>query len=226
MSSQIVEAVESTIKDVMADFVAESTRFFTEFDLVCWFYSVLQQKLGPLASCNDKDGNPHNLVHCEYPTPFRCCMSNRSFMLKTDADRTPKGGKYKRGHYDIVVFNPDFVRALSFPEIRAQHYESFVLNVRPLFVVERPALLYGIEFHYKRNEKRNSNDAQPASQAKTFAEFVKQDTDKLRAGKSLPGFVQHIRTLAFAKGVKKRLASLIREKLAGQPDVLHAVVEH
>jgi len=94
----IIEAVDKSIEVLCSEFRSHPTLFFTENDLVCYFHSILQQKLRVF---NDKDGHKHSLIHTEYPTPFTCDMSNNKFELKDDDARTENGGKYQRGHYKV-----------------------------------------------------------------------------------------------------------------------------
>ena len=37
-------------------------------------------------------------------------MSKKNFRIVEEFERTGKGGLYRRGHYDLVVLNPDFIR--------------------------------------------------------------------------------------------------------------------
>ena len=109
MSHQgIIEAVDKSIDMVCSEFRSHPTLFFTENDIVCHFYTILRKEL-PMSKAIDKDGHEHFLVHREYPTPFRCDMSDGKFAIRGDDELTAKGGKYQRGNYDIVVLDSDFI---------------------------------------------------------------------------------------------------------------------
>ncbi len=149
----IIEAVNETIKMSCDEFQSHPTLFFMENDIVCYFYSILQQKL-PIVY--DKDGHKHTLVHMEYPTPFRCDMSKNKFKLKNDEDRTEKGGKYQRGHYDMVVLDPDFIKQHSYEVIKAQNYKLYKNQVLSKINSCKPIALYGIEFMFSRNPLKYS----------------------------------------------------------------------
>lgn len=115
----IIDAVDKTIKELCDAFQSRPTLFYTENDIVCYAYSLLRKNIPTLVS-HDKDGRDHLLVHGEYPTPFRCDMGGSKFEIKKDNKTTPRGGKYQRGHYDIVVLSPDFIGQHAFNEIKGQ----------------------------------------------------------------------------------------------------------
>ncbi len=99
MSEKIICAVEDAITEFIELFKREPTRFFTENDLVCSFYQSLSRvfESRDIRSVVDKEGNPHNLIHCEYPTPFVCDMRNGGFVVKSDNDRNEDGKGFRRG---------------------------------------------------------------------------------------------------------------------------------
>ena len=72
-----------------------------------------------------KDGLEVSLVHHEYPTPFRCDMSNHDFKIATESERTKKGGHFKRGHYDLVVLNPNFIEKYDAIVVAGKNYRRF-----------------------------------------------------------------------------------------------------
>jgi len=61
-------------------------------------------------SQTSRDSYKTNLVHDEYPTPFRCDMRKYDFRVTSDQERTQRGGLYKRGHHDLVISNPEFIK--------------------------------------------------------------------------------------------------------------------
>lgn len=89
---------------------------------------------------NTLDNQRISLLHHEYPTPFRCDMRKHGFRIATDDERTNKGGLYRRGYYDLVVLNPDFVRSHDLVIVSGKNYEKFCsarddINVTPLLWV-------------------------------------------------------------------------------------------
>jgi len=98
MQQAIIDAVDRSITALVSLFQGESSRFFTENDLVCCYHWMLQGELSSLGldTITDKDGQPHGLIHCEYPTPFRCDMGGKRFQIETDENPTP-GGRSSSG---------------------------------------------------------------------------------------------------------------------------------
>ena len=86
-------------------------RFFTEHDLHSRLYRIVEDKLTERGLfANSKDGMRVGLVHHEYPTPFRCDMGKHEFRIVGETEKTASGGLFKRGRYDLVVLNPEFVK--------------------------------------------------------------------------------------------------------------------
>ncbi|MCD6423035.1 MAG: hypothetical protein J7L42_02830, partial [Elusimicrobia bacterium] len=195
------------------------TLFFTENDLVCYFYAILRPKLGVF---NDQDGHKHSLIHTEYPTPFRCNMSNNKFELKKDNTRTEKGRKYRRGHYDIVVLNPDFIKQYSYVAIKAQDYKLYKLKVLSVNNIDGPPILYGVEFMFSRDPLKFSRGNDKEKGIDKFVKKVIQDADKLLASKEIEGFkfMAQIKMLIFIKGSSKEIRSLLRDKLSDRDEII------
>ena len=86
--------------------------FFSEHDIHSVLYNLTQEQLKQFETHAQTtlDGFKTTLTHHEYPTPFRCDMKGYKFQRVSEEKRTPKGGLYKRGHYDLVILNPDFVK--------------------------------------------------------------------------------------------------------------------
>ena len=207
----IIQAVENSIDVLCNTFHSHPTPFFTENDLICYFYSILQQQL-PISKTPDKDGYEHFLIHREYPTPFRCDMRKNKFELKDDDARTEKGRKYQRGHYDIVVLNPDFISQHSCEVIEAQNYGLY--RDRVLSKIDRcnPIILYGIEFMYSKVKEKGVDK---------FVAKVIQDADKLLASnQKYRGFMAQVKMLTFVKGSSKEICSLLTEKLSRRNEII------
>ena len=215
----IIEAVDKSIKVLCSEFRAHPTLFFTENDLVCYFYSILQQKL-PTFNAHDKDGRKHFLVHMEYPTPFRCDMSKNKFELKDDDTRNEKGGKYQRGHYDIVVLNPNFINQYSYEVIKAQNYELYKAQALSKINRYKPVILYGIEFMFSRDPLKYSRGKNKEKGVNEFVAKVTQDADKLITSKNMEGFMGQIKMLTFVKGSSKEIRSLLAVKLSLRNEII------
>jgi hypothetical protein len=126
---------ESDSKDVLdrlvEAFVATPHRFFTEHDLHSHLYHLVEEKLAGKGKlyCFTADGKRVSLVHHEYPTPFRCDMSEHRFRIVGESDRKEQsGGLFRRGHYDLVVLNPDFAVHHDLVIVAGKNYRLFKLN--------------------------------------------------------------------------------------------------
>jgi hypothetical protein len=218
---KIVEAVEGAVSTLVSLFEREPTRFFTENDLVCCFHRMLHEALAGtgLATAPDRDGKPHNLIHCEYPTPFRCDMGGKRFEIKPDDARTPGAKKYRRGRIDVAVLNPSFIGKHSYVTVKAQHYDTFRSAVLEAPSVDVPVALYGVEFVFCRDEIKPSRGGDWEKAAREFVAKVRQDTAKLRAGVAVTGFMTKGAMLAFVKGTTGRVMEAIHRSLIALPCV-------
>ena len=154
------------------------------------------------------------LIHGEYPTPFRCDMEKNKFEIKDDEARTKNGGKYQRGHYDIVVLNPDFISQHPYKVIKAQNYELYKEQV--LSKIDRycPVILYGLEFMYSREPLKYSRGDDKEKGINEFVAKITQDAEKLIASKNIKGFMDQIKVLTFVKGSSEKTRSLLTKKLS------------
>lgn len=221
MQQAITDAVVRSITALVGLFRDEPSRFFTENDLVCCFHRMLHGELAALGldTVNDGDKLPHGLIHCEYPTPFRCDMGGKRFEVKSDEERTPGGGNYKRGHYDVVVLNPAFVRRHPYSIIKGQHYARLRSAVLPKLDAAEPLALYGVEFVFCRDEIKPSRGRDWERAAQAFVDTVTQDSAKLDASVALAGFMKRSVMLAFLKGTSGRVLDSITAGLRGLPGV-------
>lgn len=93
--------------------------FFTEQDIHSLLCDIANEELQlhGITPTETNDGHEVSLVHHEYPTPFRCDMNDYRFEKK---DKPP----YGRGHYDLVILNPTFVRKNSIDVVCVKNYEE------------------------------------------------------------------------------------------------------
>ena len=217
----IIEAVDKSIAIVCDKFHSNPSLFFTENDIVCYFYSILQQTL-PVTTTKDKNGQENFLVHGEYPTPFPCDMSNKQFAVKAYGERTPNGGAYKRGHYDIVVLNPEFIKQHPYDVVKAQTYSLYKQHVLKNIkdATYKPIVLYGLEFMYSRNPIKHSKGDSKEKGVDVYIAEILQDADKLVASKKLDGFMGKIKMLSFIKGSSKEICSSMSEKLKERSEII------
>ncbi|KPL02982.1 MAG: hypothetical protein AMJ90_04350 [candidate division Zixibacteria bacterium SM23_73_2] len=215
----IIDAVDNSIKILHDEFKSQPSLFFTEDDLVCYLYQTLQQKL-PIVRTPDKDDHQHFLIHKEYPTPFRCDMAGTKFEIKNDEERTEKGGKYKRGYYDLIVLNPDFIRQYTYDEIKAQDYESYKEKVLSKIELDTPVILYGLEFMFSRDPLKFSRGTKEDKGINQFVAKVNQDANKLKESKNYKGFMKNIKMIVFVKDSKKEICDSINKKLSKRQEIL------
>lgn len=216
----IIGAVDQSIEELCKEFRSRPTLFYTEHDIISFFYTILQRNLS-MATVRDRDAREHILVHMEYPTPFRCDMEGNRFAIKGDDERTPHGGLYQRGHYDVVVLNPDFIKEHSYELIKAQDYDAYKKLVLPKLSKDDPAILYGLEIALRR-------DPFPLLQAKgggrevidAFIAQVNQDADKLVASQAIPGVMDRIKMLTFVRGGADEVRTFLFKTLSERLEIV------
>lgn len=211
-NKRIIDYVEKSLEEVCTEFQIYNSQFFTENDIVCRFYQAFHRRMGDLL-VDDAEGKKHSIIHTEYPTPFRCDMHGSHFEVKLDDDRTPRGKKYRRGHYDVVVINPEIIKQLSIEDLRFQNFSLFEDKVMPKINSGNPMILYGLEFLYKRR-------VQSKKSAKNFIGEIRQDHEKLVQSAYLKedghnGFLFNHKTVAFFEDVryKKDIEEAFKENI-------------
>ena len=123
--------IEKCINSLGEKFLKWPYNFFTESDAHSFLYYYIFRSGYKLLKQRypTKDSSIKTvLIHREYPTSFRYRKSN----MKLDE----KGG---RGHYDLVVLNPDFVASHSIGEVIAKDFKKCCKD-------ENDHLLAAIEF--------------------------------------------------------------------------------
>jgi len=89
--------------------------------------------------------------------------------VASDNEPTPKGGLYKRGHYDLVIFNPEFIRNHTLDVVTGKDYQKLravlpKLNIEPL--------IWACEIIYFPGIRKLPENA---------VKIIEQDTQKVRA---------------------------------------------
>ncbi len=93
--------IEAAIRQLSKEFLDDPYRYFTEADAVSRCRQLLERNNDLGRDYRTKDGYKIRLIHQEYPTFIR---HKREIPSVT----TPTG---RRGHYDLVILNPDFIEA-------------------------------------------------------------------------------------------------------------------
>lgn len=97
---------EKAINQLIEEFLGGPYKFFTEADAVVRFHQILDEIKIFCRKTQTKDKYEVNLIHREYPTFFR-------FSDKNPVARLNDESKARRGHYDLVILNHEFVNAHS-----------------------------------------------------------------------------------------------------------------
>jgi len=169
---------EDCLSKLENDFRQKSENyFFTEKELHSYFYSLCLQNKN--FHC---DGM--NLVHTEYPTPFKSSFLKEYPYLKI-ADTHSKA---MRSHIDLVLINPDFIRWTKGKKYRFDLIKGITNKLYPTYITEfinaynefvnetsEQILTYAVEFKYLRNQYEGSKYPIAA---------IKQDIEKLKNLKS------------------------------------------
>ncbi len=145
---EIQKAFWAAVKKTINKFREHPYYFFTESDIVSYFYYCLYNSSFEIP---DKKGKRIYLAHREYPTNFRYDKKklldetfNKPYELKS------KNGT--RGNYDFALLNPEFVKM-------AETVED-VVNKNIKLLLKRTEgkgreLLFSVEFKYVINNNKN-----------------------------------------------------------------------
>ena len=205
----MVDEVRHALASFREEFLGTPTLFFTEHDVASRLYHLVQEELG-YTQVKAADGTLHYLVHHEYPTPFRCDMNGSTFSVMDEDTRTPKGGKFRRGHYDLVVFNPDFISRTNLGVVRGQDYAVLRHDLPDTMAsLGQAPISIGIELVFNRIPFRSEH------QIERWCRFVLQDHAKLAASGKWMGrnFMKDMVVVAINACSSPDSDSLIREIL-------------
>ena len=110
--------------------------FFTEHDIHSKLAHVAEDTLGIQRELYVKtsDGFMASRVHHEYPTPFRCLMKGSSFRKVSEEEYQQERQKNRRfrarrGYFDFVVLNTDFVASNKLSVVSGKSYAEFLKNL-------------------------------------------------------------------------------------------------
>jgi len=173
---KIIESFEEAIDEIEEKFKHNYENFFfTEKELHSYFYHICLSK--------ELTHNRYNLVHAEYPTPFKCSIQKEYPYIKKVEDDSDN----QRARVDLVLLNPNYIDfALEFAQNdkRAEHsifglynkdFTLFIEDFRKLYdkfadKYNESILLYSLEFKYFRH---TSNGGKSSKQK------VERDLQKL-----------------------------------------------
>jgi hypothetical protein len=95
--------IERAIHQLVDEFLGEPYRFFNKADAVSRFHALLESDELLDIRVRSKDGILLPMIHLGYPTFFRYDEAQPGVKL----DSLPTA---KRGHYDLVILAPGFIR--------------------------------------------------------------------------------------------------------------------
>ncbi len=174
---EIIKRFEEAINELKCEFNSQSDGyFFTEKELHSFFYSICLKKQ---LSFED-----YNLIHTEYPTPFKCETLDKDPFIKEANSESD----HRRAHIDLVLINPDFIKFTKLNEPNNYHkYISGIGGVDNIFLkyikehfelfnkfaaqYKQSVLLYALEFKYLRHNFIGENDSE---------KNILQDINKLK----------------------------------------------
>ena len=184
MKHDIIEIVDEfkIIIDSLINFYKTTKQkdyFFTEKEIHSYFYHLC------LDSTKFITNNGFNLIHTEYPTPFKCSKLNTSPYIEL----AENDSKNVRSHIDMVLINPNFVdwildnnkdimfingigngKFSDYIKKFGNQYELFQYKYK------EPILLFAIEFKYYRHTFSGNKSAQ---------DEIKYDIEKLNLLKNI-----------------------------------------
>lgn len=205
---EIEEIVKKGIKKTINKFRENPFYFFTESDLHSYFYySIYSSKLEV-----DRNNIRICLIHREYPTNFR--YYKKDLVQDEFCHPYPLAEKKgARGHYDMVIINPEFAQKYSdningikhiinkdvslLEQLEKKDIESF-----------RNQLVYAIEFKYVINN------------SKKFIDEVKADNKKLLF--STRWGAMHAVNLVFCNIKDSKNIGAVREEVKKAPKEIDA----
>lgn len=127
---ELLIQLETALHRLVESFWEEPYRFFTESDAVAALQFWVARRPGLAQTQRTADGFETSLLHREYPTFFR--------FKKSDPSRR-RGRPARRGHYDLVLINPAYIR----------HHETATVINRDIGDhgdLSTPPLLAAVEF--------------------------------------------------------------------------------
>lgn len=162
----MLKKIGISLEKAKSKFRDNPKKFFTESDIR---YLVVRELEDQLKGQN----KPYGLVHTEYPTPFKCAMDGKKCVCKKDNEKS------HRGHYDIVVLNPNAFSASpqNIVAIRGQSFNNE--KFREIRDTRKPLLLYAIEL---MRIKSNTKNIPKGGVRDGRCDEISQDLEKIRIG--------------------------------------------
>jgi len=200
------DAVWGAINKTINKFREHPYYFFTESDIHSYFYHALYSSEYEVPTADNKR---IYCIHREYPTNFRY---KKSELLNIDFKEPYKleGESGSRGHYDMAVLDPDFIKNINSQKDiinkdvslvikRAQNNKNFTISKE---------LLFAIEFKYVINN------------SKKFIDEVKMDNKKLLFAKHFGGACKAVNLVFCNVNSTKYIKPIITEVQNADKEIL------
>jgi hypothetical protein len=152
-TSNLVEKFDKIINQFITFYRKSDDYFFTEKELHSYFYHLC------LCDGSFVLNNKFNLIHTEYPTPFKCSIIKEEPYISIE-DIT---SKHIRSHIDLVMLNPNFVEWIKqyknhFDYLKGlrnqlfpKYIQEFISKYEQFYIeTKETVLLYALEFKYFR----------------------------------------------------------------------------
>ncbi|PKP04082.1 MAG: hypothetical protein CVU11_06240 [Bacteroidetes bacterium HGW-Bacteroidetes-6] len=147
-----IEAIVKTLIDTYK--TSNNDFFFTEKEIHSYFYHLC------LKSDLFITSSGLNLIHTEYPTPFKCSQLNSEPYIEL----APNNSNKMRSHVDLVLLNPNFIDWISENKKSTKYITGLGYKLYSKYIVEfgeqyelfqkeynEPILLFALEFKYFRH---------------------------------------------------------------------------
>ncbi len=196
-NKKINDAVWRAINRTINKFREHPYYFFTESDIHSYFYHALYSTKHEVSTIDKKR---IYCIHREYPTNFRYRkkdLLNNEILKPYDLNDTSGS----RGHYDMAVLDPDFIKNVN--------SEKDIINKNVSLVIKRAQnnknfvnskeLLFAIEFKYVINNSKN------------FVDEVIMDNKKLLFAKDFGGAYEAVNLVFCNVNTTKYTGRIITE---------------
>jgi len=205
--------------------------FFNEKEMHAYLYHLFVDKQTFLSK------NGLNLLHTEYPTPFKCIMGESYSEFQV----APDDSNHKRGHIDIVLINPNFISWIFENKRKFKpidyikgltnkpfcEYIQEMKNVYGEFncKIKEPILLSALEFKFFRRTEGITAPINLVSQ--DIQKLLQLETIKVGAEQEIIPFAQERRLIVFiTENVKSLETEIISNEFIKKNSHLLTVVSH
>ena len=222
-TTEIIKACEDSITKLKDIFKTKSNEyFFTEKELHSYLYHLC---IGTGMFEHDE----YNLIHTEYPTPFKCEQINDEPYIIMAAGKKQK----MRAHIDFVVVNPNFIHWTGTRNNKNQLISGIANKVFDKYMAEfieyytafcnetgESILLYAIEFKYLRHNY--SGQIYPIREISQDINKLKLLTD-FKIGTPKVSFCEKVKSIVFVGERNICIKTKLNDLVEVHKDICEAV---